>query len=690
MPASLRIKQGVTTAPEGQMLSGVAGVAVDLSNSVNTGVEFWQYELVEVPFGSSVVAGVLASGSSPTAVFVPDAVPGTYRIKLVIRYTTKEVSVDYNSFAVPTPNNGWVIPAFGNVEDELKLSGNTKSYAAFIAKFMQDVDAGVGGGGSGVVDGTGEDQTLLWNSGAWAPGYTHVTTGTASAAMPEGAPVALGPNGFAFMVWGSDPWKDHAVGILMAETTEGGAARVQTIGLSKAINHLRWVAKPTSADKGKVVYAEPSGMLTLTPNPNYPKQMIGVVHTADDGAASDTTRILIYVGEVLPTVLGPTAGGTGLAAFAKGDILYASGTTTLSKLGIGSTGQTLLPSGGVPAWGFLIPQAQEGTTGQVYSVSGTAVKVTPPPMWWNTNATPSSTAPAVDRVTVTGLTIKPGHPVRVLTKASVVYNGANYPKVFSADALTVKGSNLDYRLCAYYKTVISGTTGRFQVYSEEACLNLIGESTTFDASVTGTSAALSVTALNGSGYTATAYASTSAADRTDGGVHRVSHCRTGVCTSYNASTGVLTFAGQAVPLTSGDIVEVWRGLPSLVTTISIALPGSYAYTTSQAIKDRLNTLLFWDKSPAIICRLQASHAIPDTGATQPKVALVNGGVQLVADGSALSLSASADTRVSTVTEMSVADAVVANGNRLELRVVGGSGITPPGDLSAVVTAVFEG
>ena len=48
----------------------------------------------------------------------------------------------------------------------------------------------------------------------------------------------------------------------------------------------------------------------------------------------------------LPTA----AGGTGLVSYTTGDVIYASATNTLSKLGIGSTGQVLTVSGGIPTW----------------------------------------------------------------------------------------------------------------------------------------------------------------------------------------------------------------------------------------------------------------------------------------------------------------------------------------------------
>ena len=48
----------------------------------------------------------------------------------------------------------------------------------------------------------------------------------------------------------------------------------------------------------------------------------------------------------LPTA----AGGTGLVSYTTGDVIYASATNTLAKLGIGSNGQVLTSDGTVPTW----------------------------------------------------------------------------------------------------------------------------------------------------------------------------------------------------------------------------------------------------------------------------------------------------------------------------------------------------
>lgn len=48
--------------------------------------------------------------------------------------------------------------------------------------------------------------------------------------------------------------------------------------------------------------------------------------------------------------LPETKGGTNQSSYTTGDLLYASGTNTLSKLGIGTTGQLLTVASGIPSW----------------------------------------------------------------------------------------------------------------------------------------------------------------------------------------------------------------------------------------------------------------------------------------------------------------------------------------------------
>ena len=67
-------------------------------------------------------------------------------------------------------------------------------------------------------------------------------------------------------------------------------------------------------------------------------------------------------------------GGTGTSTYAKGDILYASATNTLSKLPIGSEGQVLLTSStGIPNWGSNGLYSLNGLTASSHIIATTSV-----------------------------------------------------------------------------------------------------------------------------------------------------------------------------------------------------------------------------------------------------------------------------------------------------------------------------
>lgn len=69
---------------------------------------------------------------------------------------------------------------------------------------------------------------------------------------------------------------------------------------------------------------------------------------ATSGACVDLAAL--SASQITSGTLPTTRGGVGLTSYTAGDLLYASGTTTLSKLGIGTEGYTLKVVSGVPAW----------------------------------------------------------------------------------------------------------------------------------------------------------------------------------------------------------------------------------------------------------------------------------------------------------------------------------------------------
>lgn len=88
------------------------------------------------------------------------------------------------------------------------------------------------------------------------------------------------------------------------------------------------------------------------------------------GQSSITTLGTIGTGVWNGSKISEIYGGTNQTSYATGDILYASGVNTLTKLAAGSNTQILTLAGGVPTW------AAPATSGTVTSVSGTLNRIT--------------------------------------------------------------------------------------------------------------------------------------------------------------------------------------------------------------------------------------------------------------------------------------------------------------------------
>ena len=115
-----------------------------------------------------------------------------------------------------------------------------------------------------------------------------------------------------------------------------------------------------------------------------------VTYATTDGLLTDSAN-LAFNGTTLTAntlnltnALGATYGGTGQSSFTVGDIFYANTTTTIAKLGIGTTGQVVTVAAGIPSWstpasfsypGAGIANSTGSAWGTSYSTTGTGTVV---------------------------------------------------------------------------------------------------------------------------------------------------------------------------------------------------------------------------------------------------------------------------------------------------------------------------
>lgn len=131
MPTALiKYTQGALVGNPGEALAGVPGVLVKVENNNNAGVQSWRINLVYVPPGSGVPVALPlaqdAADNTPYAEFLPDLVPGSYRLQLFVYSGTGfsgSSEQDIRNFVVPDPAYGIVYPPYQMMPPKLPLPG---------------------------------------------------------------------------------------------------------------------------------------------------------------------------------------------------------------------------------------------------------------------------------------------------------------------------------------------------------------------------------------------------------------------------------------------------------------------------------------------------------------------------------------------------------------------------------------
>jgi hypothetical protein len=158
------------------------------------------------------------------------------------------------------------------------------------------------------------------------------------------------------------------------------------------------------------------------------------------GQTSITTLGTVATGVWSGTTVAVNKGGTGLASYAAGDVIYASGATTLAKLAKGSDTEVLTLASGVPTWAAP-------TTGDLTAIvagaglTGTSLGGPIPTL--NVIGTADKITVSADAVTIASGYVGQSSITTLGTVGTGTWQGTAVANAYVSDALTISGGSVD-------------------------------------------------------------------------------------------------------------------------------------------------------------------------------------------------------------------------------------------------------
>lgn len=150
----------------------------------------------------------------------------------------------------------------------------------------------------------------------------------------------------------------------------GGSAGIEIEENGSATGYVQ-----TSSNRNSWAFKAPNtnGVATLTPGASNDDIVLeDATQTLTNKTISGASNTLTNIPNSALDTVAETKGGTNQTTYTTGDILYASASNTISKRAIGSSGQVLTVSGGVPTWAaasgsanpaILLDKQSSGTAG---------------------------------------------------------------------------------------------------------------------------------------------------------------------------------------------------------------------------------------------------------------------------------------------------------------------------------------